>query len=417
MKTTKAKLIRNFSLLLVCFLPTACGVRENDTRQFVAENTAYAGKQTTYLLNTLGAPDGTNYPRTLTPEKGLVTTTENDWTPGFFPGSLWYLYELTGDTCWRNRAEAWTYPLEKMKTFTGNHDIGFVLYCSYGNALRLAPRPGYQEILITAARSLCTRFDEKVQAIRSWNYRQGWDGSEWFYPVIIDNMMNLELLLYAYKATGDRTYYDVATAHANTTLKNHFRADGSSYHVVNYDPATGLVLHRATCQGYSDNSTWARGQAWAIYGYTMMYRETGIRTYLDAARKFTGYYLSRLPDDCVPWWDFDAGQDGYIPQGDSYALRSDKLVKDASAAAIVCSALFELGELANEKAYIQAAERMLRTLASPEYRAPESENGGFLLRHCTGSFPHRSEIDVPLVYADYYFLEALIRYKRYRKQH
>ena len=290
-----------------------------------------------------------------------------------------------------------------------------MMYCSYGAAERLASKPEYKDILVQSAKSLCTRYNPTIKAIKSWNYREGWDGSKWFYPVIIDNMMNLELLFYASKVTGDPTYRDIAINHANTTLANQFRDDYSSYHVVDYDQKTGKALHRQTCQGYSDNSTWSRGQAWAIYGYTMVYRETKDPKYLEAAENFTAYYLKHLPKDLIPYWDFNAGEAGYTPQGKSYACVYEGKPRDASAAAIVCSALFELGEFTGKKKYSDKAIAMLKSLASEHYRAPLGANANFLIMHCTGSLPHKSEIDVPLTYADYYFLEALTRYKKMLK--
>ena len=384
--------------------------------EFVRENTEFAVRQTQNLLTVVGKPGPNNYPRTLTAQGRTTVTSMYDWTPGFFPGSLWYLYELTGDNTWRVRAEAWTAPLEKLKTFTGHHDIGFMMYCSYGNAERLASRPAYQGILIQSARSLCTRFSKTTKTIRSWNQRRAWSGNMWHYPVIIDNMMNLELLCYAARVSGDKKLLDIALTHADTTLKNHFRPDGSSYHVVNYDSKTGEVLNRQTCQGYADNSTWARGQAWAIYGYTMMYRETRRPEYLEAACRFADFYLSQLPEDLIPLWDFNAGQPGYLPDGKSNAKKfmdRAKAPRDVSAAAVVCSALFELGGLAKKPAYTEKAIAILKSMASPAYRAELGGNGGFLLMHSTGSIPHNNEIDKPLVYADYYFLEALTRYRRY----
>lgn len=382
--------------------------------RFVRDNVEFASLQTDNMVRELGEPDENNYPRTLTADGKLKTTSMRDWTPGFFPGNLWYLYELTGDEKWKNYAVKWTDSLEELKYFKDHHDIGFMMYCSYGNAERLAPESKYPSILIQSAESLCTRYNDTVKAIKSWNYREAWNGNKWYYPVIIDNMMNLELLFYAYKATGDRKFYDIAVNHANTTLKNQFRPDFGSYHVVNYDPATGEALHRQTCQGYSDNSTWARGQAWAVYGFTMMYRETKDVKYLDAARHFADYYIKHLPEDLVPNWDFNAGQQGYAADGKSYAKVYDKAdrLKDASATAIVCSALFELADLSGNKEYRKTAIAMLKSLSSDKYRAKLGENGNFIIMHCTGSLPHKAEIDVPLVYADYYYLEALARYKR-----
>ncbi|MDD3161983.1 MAG: glycoside hydrolase family 88 protein [Bacteroidales bacterium] len=384
---------------------------------FIKENTAFAQQQLSSMIHALPNPDTANIetmvPYSIDSNGTLVTCKKYWWTIGFFPGSLWKLYELSGDKQWLNQAQRWTNRLEYLKTFTDNHDLGFMVYCSFGNALRLAPKPHYKEIIIESARSLSTRFNPKTAVIKSWNSYKGWDGlTKCNYPVIIDNMMNLELLCEASKMSNNPTFQSIAVTHANTTLKNHFRADYSSYHVVDYDTITGEVKHRITSQGYSDNSTWARGQAWAIYGYTMMYRETQKAEYLKAASGAADYFLSHLPEDGIPWWDFNVGQAGYTPDKNSYALHNPQKIKDASAAAITCSALFELGELAGKPTYTKAAIRMLHTLASPAYRAESGKNSNFILMHCVGSFAHNSNVDTPLDYADYYFLESLTRYKK-----
>ncbi|MDR3119537.1 MAG: glycoside hydrolase family 88 protein [Mediterranea sp.] len=400
---------KTFAVLCCAIAISAC---TNEKNLFIAENINFATGQTKHMLQTTGDPTGKNYPRTMNGNNRLATTGKYDWTPGFFPGSLWYLYELTGDTLWRHEAEKWTHSLEQLKTFTEHHDLGFMMYCSYGNALRLAPKPEYTTILIQCAESLSSRYNEKTKTIKSWNYRKAWnDTTEWFYPVIVDNMMNLEMLLAASKLSGNTKYRNIAIQHANTTLKNHIREDYSTYHVVNFDTITGEALNKATCQGFSDNSTWSRGQAWMIYGYTMMYRETNDPVYLDTAVRLADFYLKHLPGDLIPLWDFNVGQPGYVPEKNSYATQFQEKLRDASAAAIVCSALFELQAYAPDRSYRDYAVKMLRSLASPDYRAPLGENANFILMHSVGSIAHKTEIDKPLVYADYYFLEALSRYK------
>ena len=411
MKTSKITVL-TFLLMGAFFIGSCTKEKKKEKENFIKENAEFASAQTKLMLANVGEPTGKNYPRTSNENGTLRVTDMYDWTPGFFPGSLWYLYELTGDTTWRYNAEKWTHSLEPLKTYTGNHDLGFMMYCSYGNAERLAPKPEYKDILIESARSLSTRYSDKVQSIKSWNGGKAWgDTTKWTFPVIIDNMMNLELLFNASKISGDKQFYDIAVKHANTTIKNHFREDFSSYHVIDYDTITGDVRFKGTAQGLSDNSTWARGQAWAIYGFTMVYRETKDSTYLNTAKHLADYFIKNLPADFIPLWDFNVGQAGYTPQGKSYAVEFQEKLKDASAAAIVCSALFELGEFTQNKSYTEMAINMLYNLASPNYRATLGTNANFIIMHCVGSIPHKSEIDVPLCYADYYFLEALVRYK------
>lgn len=406
------------SSLALCLL--LCAFRQTDTNEsgFVRQNMEFAGRQIKLMLKDV---DGdSTFPRTTNAEGKLVSTSMYDWTPGFFPGNLWYAYEYTHDPAIKTEAIRWTEKLEPLKDFTEHHDLGFMMYCSYGNAYRLTGNEKYKDNLVQAARSLSTRFDPKVGCIKSWNTFRSWHGDKVYqYPVIIDNMMNLELLFFATKVTGDSSFYRTAITHANTTLTNQFRKDYSSYHVVCYDPATGKVQARETAQGYADNSTWARGQAWAIYGYTMTYRETKDPKYLKAAIGMANWYIrnKNLPEDKVPYWDFNIREKGYDPGVKSFAARTKVDFRDASAAAITASALFELSGYAKKegKMYKAAAIKMLHSLASPAYKATEGGNGNFLLKHCVGSIPHQTEIDVPLVYADYYFMEALHRYDQLLK--
>ncbi len=326
----------------------------------------YIERQTKVLLSEVGEPDGKNFPRS----EGEATNMY-DWTSGFFPGSLWYINELSNGG-WEERAREWTSALDSLKHYRGTHDLGFMIYCSHGHAAD----GRYDGVIVDAAEALSTRWSPRTGVIKSWNGFRSWDGevrSE--YPVIIDNMMNLELLFAASKVTGDPKYRDIAVSHADKTMENHFREDGSTYHVVCYDPQTGDVTGRKTWQGYSDNSTWARGQAWAIYGYTMCARESGATRYLDMAVKAADWYLAHLPQDMVPYWDFNVGQEGYIPAKRSYASEYDgRGLRDVSAAAITCSALFELSKLSGRRDFRVAAEQMLRTLWK-EYRAEEGTNG------------------------------------------
>lgn len=371
----------------------------------IGRSFAVASRQYADLLDAIRARPG--FPRTL--EQGRVKlVTARDWTAGFFPGSLWYLFEATGDARWRHDAERYTRATSSARFDHSTHDVGFILGSGYGNGLRLGIDAGYRDAMLAGATTLVTRFNPKVGSIQSWNLRSERDARDWKYPVIIDNMMNLELLMWASKASGEPYYRDVAIAHADTTLRNHFRPDGSSFHLVDYDPADGKVRARITVQGKADGSAWARGQAWGLYGFTMMYRETKNPAYLEQAQKIAGFIIDhpRLPADKVPYWDFD---DAAIPDAPGAAAP-----RDSTAAAIICSALLELrGYVAPAPAarYTELAEQQLRSLSSPAYLAGAGENGGFFLKHATGHKPAGSEVDVPLNYADYYFLEALLRYK------
>lgn len=401
---------RTLSLIsLAVVVLSLCACRPSMKDQ-LAQSLARADQQLSAQLETV--TDSTQFPRT-TKDGRLVTTRRNDWTEGFYPGCLWYMYELTGEEKWKQAATRWTEALEPLKTLTNHHDIGFLMYCSFGNAYRLTGNEHYKEVLVESARSLCTRFNPHTGCIESWNYRKAWNGKdEWFYPVIIDNMMNLELLYFAAKVTGDTLFTHVANTHATTTARNHFRPDYSCYHVVDYDEQTGAVLHRATCQGFTDNSAWARGQAWAIYGFTMAYRETGRKDFLDVAVRAADFWLNhpRLPEDGIPYWDFNAGEEGYAPDWDYDPHDYPVIPRDASAAAITASAFLELADyVPSGKKYRTEAEHILNSLSSPEYLAEVGTNANFILKHSVGSIPHGSEIDVPLVYADYYFLEALTR--------
>ncbi len=326
----------------------------------------------------------------------LVFVSAKDWTSGFFPGVLWYLYEYSGNQLFKEKAEYYTHNIIDQQLNGTTHDMGFKMYCSFGNGYRISQNPEYKKVLMQSAQTLATRFNPNVGSLKSWDHHE----DVWQFPVIIDNMMNLELLFWATKERGDSTYYNIAVSHANTTLKNHFRPDYSSYHVVSYDSVTGAVEKKNTHQGYSDESAWARGQAWALYGYTMCYRETGDTNYLNQAINIADYILNNknLPDDFVPYWDFNAP---LIPNED----------RDASAAAVICSGLFELNKYTSEKhdEYLAAANKILNSLLSDKYLAKVGSNNNFILMHSVGNKPAKSEVDVPIIYADYYFVEAMLR--------
>ena len=333
----------------------------------------------------------------------LKTSDYRAWISGFFPGVLWYLYENTPTDELKRYAELYTERVESAKDMTTTHDLGFMLYCSFGNGYRLAKNPHYLEVMTVGAESLATRYDERVKAIKSWNSNEKWQ-----FPVIIDNMMNLEFLFFLAKTTGEKRLMNMADSHAQTTLRHHFRDDYSCYHVVSYDTLSGQPHFKGTHQGYADNSAWARGQAWALYGYTMMYRETGKTEYLEQARKVASYIKNHLnlPDDKIPYWDFDAPDIPAAP-------------RDASAAAVMASGLIELSQLDKSKEgadWLELAEMQIRSLSSPEYLAEPETNGGFILKHSVGNYNKNSEVDVPLSYADYYYVEALLRLKKLQNE-
>lgn len=315
------------------------------------------------------------------------------WCSGFFPGSLWYTYLYTGDERMKELAHKHTAKIDSIMFVRFDHDLGFQMNCSFGNALRITGDPRYEQRMIEAAHALASRYSPDTKLLRSWSH------GKWEFPVIIDNMMNLELLLEGYRLCGDKTLYDIAVSHADVTMKNHFREDHTCWHLVNYDPASGDILGKQTVQGYADDSAWARGQAWAIYGYVMMYQKTGLERYLSHAEKIADMLIARLPEDGIPYWDFD---DPAVPD----ALR------DASAGAVMASAFCRLSHLASDRKLAarcaETADRQIRTLASEEYLASPGENHNFLLKHSVGFLRNNSEVDAPLTYADYYFLEALL---------
>lgn len=367
----------------------------------VAKAFASAAKQTDVLIKNVDSA------RKLKPNLVSPRTVENgqfkmviskDWTSGFFPAELWYFYQYTKDKKWLELAKKYTEDIKKEQFNKGTHDLGFMIYCPFGNGYRLTNDPAYKAVIIQAAKSLSTRFNATAGVIKSWDH----NGDKWKYPVIIDNMMNLELLFETTKLTGDSSFYKIAVKHANTTLKNHFRPDFSSYHVIDYDTLTGNVRQKVTAQGYANESAWARGQAWALYGYTMCYRETKNKTYLTQADGIAGFILNNkiTPADGIPYWDYN---DPKIPD----------VSRDASAAAITASALYELAKYspANSKKYKAAADKILYSL-STKYTSKPGDNYGFILEHSTGHRPAKSEIDVPINYADYYYLEALLKSKK-----
>jgi unsaturated chondroitin disaccharide hydrolase len=340
--------------------------------------------------------DSVGFPRSMSVKTGdIKKVPSKDWTSGFYVGNLWQIYTLTGDSKYKERAQQWIPFLEKEKFNGGTHDMGFKIYCSFGKGYEITQSEAYKKVIIKSAQTLCTRFNKKTGSIKSWDNRDKWQ-----FPVIIDNMMNLELLFEASKLTGDNSFKQIAIQHANTTLKNHFRKDNSCYHVVGYDTITGKVKSKNTHQGYSDESSWARGQAWAVYGFTMTYRYTKDKAYLKQAEATANFFINHknMPEDGIPFWDFNAPT---IPN----------TTRDASAAAIMASALIELYTITQKEVYLKYSNKVINSLCSNKYLLNESVNGPFILDHSTGDWSKRAELDEPIVYADYYFLEAIIRKK------
>jgi len=380
---------------MVCVAAIMFCTPKNQSVKVTDSNMKTVTNQLSQAVDFLG--DTSRNPAHATEANALVLVPSNNHLSGFFPGSLWQMYEFSREKKWMKAASHFTANIEEEKYNRGTHDMGFKMFCSYGNAYRLTRQRQYRDVLIQSASTLITRYNHNVRCIRSWDHHT----DKWDYPVIIDNMMNLELLFWATRETGDSTYFNIARNHAEITLKNHFREDNSSYHVVSYDTLTGEVVKKNTHQGHAHESAWARGQAWGLYGFTMTYRETGEKRFLEKARGIAAFILDhpRLPEDMIPYWDFDAPG---IPDAE----------RDASAGAIIASALYELSTYCDDTErdkYLAAADRILASLSSAEYLAEPGTNNFFLLKHSVGNHPRGRQIDVPLANTDYYYLEANLR--------
>ncbi|MDR1809847.1 MAG: glycoside hydrolase family 88 protein [Prevotella sp.] len=396
---------------------SSCKVQDR-TPDMVKKDFDFAGKQLAYAQSEIASavahePEASKVmreknnweplvsPRTIEKDGSLQMVPSKDWTSGFFPGELWYMYEYTKDAKWEQLARQFTAPVEREKLNGKTHDMGFKVYCSFGNGYRLTKDEKYRDILLQSAYTLATRYKPKAGIIRSWDH----SSYRWKCPVIIDNMMNLELLFWAFAESQDSLFYHIAVTHAETTMKNHFRPDYSSYHVIDYDTITGDVLKKNTHQGYAHESAWARGQAWGLYGYTLCYRETKKPEFLEQAKHIAGFIFTHpnLPSDLIPYWDYNAPG---IPNEP----------RDVSAATVTASALLELSmyDMENAAKYKDWANTILKNL-SDNYLAKQGSDRGFLLLHSTGTKPTNTEVDVPLAYADYYFLEALLRKQKLEK--
>ena len=389
------------SALMLLVLIGCTGQGDKATKDIITDNVENAVAQYTLMTDIIEESGKILNPRTVLEDGSIWYVPIDDWCSGFFPGSMWYLHELTGDEKWKNLAIKYTEDLDSVKHLKWHHDVGFMIGSSYLNGLRISDKQEYKDVIVTAAQSLATRYRPTAKVIQSWDIK-GWQAERgWECPVIIDNMMNLELMFEAFKFSGDSTLYQIAVDHANTTLANHFRENNSCYHVIDYSLKDGSVRNKNTAQGYAHESSWSRGQAWAIYGFTMCYRYTGDKRYLDHAENVYKFIFNheRLPEDLIPYWDYDAPE---IP----------KEPRDASAAAVTACALYEMSTFIPDSPYKETADKIIESLSSPAYRAEVGTNGNFLLMHSVGSIPHGHEIDVPINYADYYFLEALIKKQR-----
>lgn len=393
-----------FSLVVMTMLSACNQEQKQSETNVVAKDIAVAKQQFNLQLEAIDDSGRILNPRTFIDGKIKYIPNE-DWTSGFFPGSLWYMYQLTNDDMFKEKAIKFTETLDSVKHLKWHHDVGFMINSSYGNAYENTGNEAHKAVIMEAAKSLATRYRPIPGVIQSWDENRGWQGERgWMCPVIIDNMMNLELLFKATQFSGDSTFFKMAVSHADNTLANHFREDWSCYHVIDYDKINGAVRSKETAQGYADDSSWARGQGWALYGFAMCYRFTNDKRYLDATENIYRFIFNNknLPEDLVPYWDFDAPD---IPDEP----------RDASSAAIIASALYELATNGKTE-YKETADKIIESLSSPAYLAEVGTNGYFLLMHSVGSIPHGHEIDVPLNYADYYFLEALIRKSELEKK-
>ncbi|WP_066219905.1 glycoside hydrolase family 88 protein [Formosa haliotis] len=324
-----------------------------------------------------------------------------DWCSGFWPGVLWYAYEFSGDEMLKLKAQEFTEPIKSIAySKATDHDIGFQVYCSFGNGFRLTGNQAYKNVMLAAADTLATLYNPQVGTIHSWPSKP-----QYPHNTIIDNMMNLELLFWASKNGGEKRLYDIAERHAEVTMKNLIRPDYSTYHLASFNDKTGEFIRGVAHQGYADDSMWARGQTWGIYGFAFSYRETGRKDFLEASIKLADKYLERLPDDGIPYWDFD---DPKIPNAP----------KDASAAAIAACGMLELATLIEDhqlkEKYAKAAKYFITVLSSDAYLSKDTNDA--LLLHSTGHHPRNSEVDASIIYADYYFMEALLRLRAFEGQ-
>ncbi|GAA3650217.1 glycoside hydrolase family 88 protein [Flavivirga jejuensis] len=384
--------------ILTMFLMVACASPKKQKPTFSpTEMLDLSVLKTKKTLKSLKITD--SFPRNISKDKqdwGLVGV--KDWCSGFWPGVLWHAYEYSGDASIKKGAEEFTLPIKPIAYSPAqNHDIGFMVYCSYGNGYRLTGNQEYKDVLLSAADTLATLYNPAVGSILSWPEKT----DEYAHNTIIDNMMNLELLFWASKNGGDKKLYDIAVSHAEVTMKYLVRADNSVYHLGEFNDITGEFIKGHTHQGYADESMWARGQTWGLYGFAIAYRETGKEEFLNTSIKLADHFLNRLPEDGIPYWDFD---DPKIPNAP----------KDASAATVAACGMLELSGLVKDKVlkakYEDAARNFIKILSSENYFSGDTNQA--LLLHSLGHYPNNTEIDVPIIYADYYYMEALSRLRK-----
>lgn len=385
-------------LALGIFALLSCTSKQSDNYTDVLDNCV--SKVETAILD---IPSTDSFPRNITPgERTWNYVNVRDWTSGFWPGVLWYAYEYSGKEEIKEQAERFTEPIEILsKSKASDHDIGFMVYCSFGNGYRLTGNEAYKKVMLDAADTLATLYNPIVGSILSWPSK-----TEYPHNTIIDNMMNLELLFWAAKNGDHKELYHMAERHAEVTMNNIVRADSAVYHVGIFNDVTGEFIKGVTHQGYADESMWARGQGWGIYGFAISHRETGREDFLETSIKLAEKFLQRLPEDGIPFWDFD---DPDIPNAP----------KDASAAAVAACGLIELSGLVKDETlkekYIASARKLVAILSTDEYLSKDANQA--ILLHSTGHYPRNSEIDVPIIYADYYFLEALLKLKKLDAKH
>lgn len=377
--------------IVLSLIIISCKSKKKESYNAQSELQNRFNKLLSYKLDSVAFPRSYSYDK-----QEIKKVPSKDWTSGFFAGNLWQIYALTGNEDFKKRAIEWTGFIEKEKFNNRTHDMGFKIYCSFGNGLILDDNQAYKNIIVKSAQTLSMRFNEDIGSIRSWDFNK----DKWQFPVIIDNMMNLELLFEATKISGDSTFHKIAVTHANTTLKNHFRPDNSTWHVLDYDTIIHQPRLKVTHQGIANNSAWARGQGWAINGFTMMYRYTKDLKYLEQAKATTNFFINHknLPDDGIPYWDFD---DPSIPNTS----------RDVSAATIVASALVELYSYTNDETYLNYSKKVINTLETTNYILASDLEAPFILDHSFGDWSKKAEMNEPIVYGDYYYLQTLLRLK------